>query len=77
MRPLRILAGLMAASWVGASAAQPVLEEEDLALAYGDKNFVSIATGTRQPVRKAPSAATVISAEDIANILEGIVLKYA
>lgn len=68
MRQLRILVGLMAASWVGASAAQPVLEEEDLALAYGDKNFVSIATGTRQPVRKAPSAATVISAEDIASM---------
>lgn len=68
MCPQRILAGLLAASWVGASAAQPALEEEDLALAYGDKNFVSIATGTRQPVRKAPSTATVITAEDIANI---------
>ncbi|HLO61348.1 MAG TPA: TonB-dependent receptor, partial [Azonexus sp.] len=68
MSPLRILAGLLAASCVGASAAEPAMEEEDLALAYGDKNFVSIATGTRQPVRKAPSTATVITAEDIANI---------
>ncbi|MBL8404162.1 MAG: TonB-dependent receptor [Dechloromonas sp.] len=68
MRRLRILAGLLAASWVGPSVAQTVVEEEDLALAYGDKNFVSIATGTRQLVRKAPSTATVITAEDIANI---------
>ena len=44
------------------------LEEEDLALAYGDRNFVSIATGTRQLARKAPSTATVITADDIASI---------
>lgn len=62
------LTGILAASWIGAAIAQPALEEEDLALAYGDKNFVSIATGTRQPVRKAPSVATVITADDIANI---------
>ncbi|HXE37482.1 MAG TPA: TonB-dependent receptor plug domain-containing protein, partial [Azonexus sp.] len=64
----RMLLGLMAASWVSASVAQLSTEEEDLALAYGDKSFVSIATGTRQLVSKAPSAATVITAEDIANI---------
>jgi iron complex outermembrane receptor protein len=46
--------------------AQFAVEEEDLALAYGDKQFVSIATGTRQAIRKAPSTATVITAEDIA-----------
>lgn len=63
-----MLTCILTASWVSTSVAQPALEEEDLALAYGDKNFVSIATGTRQPVRKAPSAATVITAEDIANI---------
>lgn len=40
-------------------------EEEDLALAYGDKSFVSIATGARQPVTRAPAVATVITAEDI------------
>lgn len=64
----RVLTCILTASWVSTSVAQPVVEEEDLALAYGDKNFVSIATGTRQLVRKAPSAATVISAEDIANM---------
>jgi len=40
-------------------------DEKELALAYGDKNFVSIATGTKQLLRKAPSAATVIKADDI------------
>lgn len=41
------------------------LEEEDLALAYGDKEFVSIATGTKQPLRRAPSVTSVVTAEDI------------
>ena len=41
-------------------------EEEDLTLAYGDKSFVSIATGNKQPIARAPSVATVITAEDIA-----------
>ncbi|MGE5469106.1 MAG: TonB-dependent receptor plug domain-containing protein [Ignavibacteria bacterium] len=40
-------------------------EEEDLAMAYGDKSFVTIATGTRVPVNRAPAVATVITAEDI------------
>ncbi|MEE8429544.1 MAG: TonB-dependent receptor [Gammaproteobacteria bacterium] len=41
------------------------IEEEDLAWAYGDKDFVSIATGSQQPIAKAPAVATVITAEDI------------
>jgi outer membrane receptor protein involved in Fe transport len=40
----------------------------DLALAYGDKDTVRIATGTLQPLRRAPAVATVITAEDIAAI---------
>lgn len=44
--------------------AQPS-EEEDLSLIYGDKATVSIATGSQQPISKAPSVATVITAEDI------------
>jgi outer membrane receptor for ferrienterochelin and colicins len=43
-------------------------EEEELALAYGDKSFVSIATGSRQPIARAPSVASVVTAEDIAAI---------
>jgi iron complex outermembrane receptor protein len=40
-------------------------EEEDLALAYGDQSTVSIATGSSQPIRRAPSVATVITSRDI------------
>jgi outer membrane receptor for ferrienterochelin and colicins len=43
-------------------------EEDELSLAYGDKSFVTIATGTRQPIARAPSVASVITAEDIAAI---------
>ena len=46
--------------------ASSVTEEEELALAYGDKSTISIATGTRQALRRAPAVATVITAEDIA-----------
>lgn len=41
-------------------------DEEELVLAYGDKATVSIATGSPQTLRRAPSVATVITAEDIA-----------
>ncbi len=41
------------------------LEEEDIALAFGDKETISIATGTKQTVRRAPSVTSVITAEDI------------
>jgi outer membrane receptor for ferrienterochelin and colicins len=43
-------------------------QEDELALAYGDKSFVTIATGTKQPIARAPSVATVITSEDIAAI---------
>jgi len=43
-------------------------DEEDLASIYGDKSTVSIATGSQQPLRRAPSVTTVITAEDIAAI---------
>jgi iron complex outermembrane receptor protein len=43
-------------------------DEEELALVYGDKSTISIATGSQQPLRRAPSVATVITAEDIAAI---------
>lgn len=48
------------------ASAQAVSEEEELALAYGDKPTVSIATGSQQPLRRAPAVATVITAQDIA-----------
>ncbi len=41
---------------------------EDLVLLYGDKANISLATGSQQPLRRAPAVATVITAEDIAAI---------
>ncbi|MFZ2269553.1 MAG: TonB-dependent receptor [Azonexus sp.] len=64
----RFLVASVISAWTGLLCAQPILEEDDLAQAYGDKNFVSIATGTKQLLSKAPSAATVITAEDIASM---------
>ena len=52
-------------NWTGIAFAQAT-EEEELSLSYGDKSFVSIATGSQQPIARAPSAATLITAQDIA-----------
>jgi len=41
-------------------------DEEDLALIYGDKSTVSIATGSQVAVRRAPAVASVITSQDIA-----------
>lgn len=41
-------------------------DEEDLAMVYGDKSTISIATGNQQSLRRAPAVATVITAQDIA-----------
>jgi len=61
---------MIAASLLALYAATPALadniDEEDLALAYGDKTTISLATGSRQSLRRAPAVATVITAEDIA-----------
>lgn len=50
------------------SGAATELIEEDVALAYGDDVTVSIATGSKQSLRRAPAVATVITAEDIADM---------
>lgn len=50
------------------TTAVPALASEDeaeLARAYGDQEFVMIATGASLPIAKAPSVASVITAEDI------------
>jgi outer membrane receptor for ferrienterochelin and colicins len=48
--------------------------EEDLLLSFGEEEFLSIATGQKQLIAKAPAVASVITAEDIeargANTLE-------
>jgi len=64
----RLTAAALAVAWSAGAHAAPQSEEEELALAYGDKSFVSIASGTRQPIARAPSVATVVTAEDIAAI---------
>jgi iron complex outermembrane receptor protein len=53
-------------AWSCAACSQALSDEEDLALVFGDKSTVSLATGSAQALRRAPSVATVITAEDIA-----------
>lgn len=61
---IRLFSALMVFAWAGSAPAQSP-EEEDLALVYGDKSTISLATGSQQPVARAPSVATVITAQDI------------
>jgi iron complex outermembrane receptor protein len=57
---------LLMLGWAGIACALPqTSEEEQLAMVYGDKANVSIATGSQQTLRRAPAVATVITAEDI------------
>jgi len=48
-----------------AAAAQQNADEDDLVLSYGNKAFVSIATGSQQDISRAPAVASVITAQDI------------
>ncbi|MFA7239542.1 MAG: TonB-dependent receptor [Sulfuricellaceae bacterium] len=59
------LSALLALAWATSATAQVSEEEEELALVYGDKATISIATGSKQDLRRAPAVATVITAEDI------------
>lgn len=56
---------LLALVWSCTAAAQSS-EEEDLALVYGDNATITIVTGSQQAITRAPAAATVITARDIA-----------
>lgn len=51
----------------GADPAEPLLVayNDGLAELYGDEEFVSIATGSKKPITRAPAVASVITAEDI------------
>src|SRR5690606_22999611 len=40
-------------------------DEEMLLGIYGDEDFITIATGTVQPLAKAPAVASIITADDI------------
>jgi len=61
----RTLYILLALAWSGTAAAE-LSEEEELALIYGDKATISLATGSQQPIARAPAVATAITAQDIA-----------
>jgi iron complex outermembrane receptor protein len=63
-RPAELVCALVCFAWIVTPFAQ-IPEDEDLLLAYGDKSFVTIATGARVPVTRAPAVASVITAEDI------------
>jgi outer membrane receptor for ferrienterochelin and colicins len=64
---LRALCACVLLAWAGTSAAANVAEDEaELAAIYGDKEFISLATGSKQRVTRAPAVATVITAQDIA-----------
>ncbi len=60
--PHPLLLALLLAAVCPAARGQ---SDPDLALAYGDREMVSIATGGATPIAKAPSVASVITAEDI------------
>jgi outer membrane cobalamin receptor len=63
-----LLVALALAAWhpLAVSAEQP--EDEDMALYGMDRSAISLATGSAQPLRRAPAVASVITAEDIAAI---------
>ena len=50
---------------VGKTQAEGTGDEEALLLLYGDTEMISIATGSQQPISKAPAVATVVTANDI------------
>lgn len=64
-RPCVSLCALLAVSG-SAFASSP--EEDSLTRAFGDEDFISIATGYRQPISLAPAVASVITADDIKRI---------
>ncbi|MFO1380454.1 MAG: TonB-dependent receptor [Chitinivorax sp.] len=66
---LRAISACLLLAWAGSSAAASLTEDEmELAMVYGDKDSFSLATGSKQTVRRAPAVTTVITAEDIAAI---------
>lgn len=60
----RKLCALLALAWSGTAAAE-LTEEEELALVYGDKATISLATGSRQPIAHAPAVTSAITAQEI------------
>ncbi|MGH8644336.1 MAG: TonB-dependent receptor plug domain-containing protein [Gammaproteobacteria bacterium] len=67
MKPLKRTLAMLLALIVSSlrSNAQAVSDEEALLQVYGDEELITIATGKKQPVSKAPAVTTVITADDI------------
>lgn len=62
----RVLLSLLLGSLpLCALAAPSGVDEEALLMLYGDEEMISIATGSRQPIAKAPAVATVITSDEI------------
>lgn len=68
MKAFATTAVLMACAVCSSAYAQAVNEEEALMWAFGNEDFISIATGQWQPIAQAPAVASVITAEDIKRI---------
>ncbi|MEW9898629.1 TonB-dependent receptor [Chitinivorax sp. PXF-14] len=62
-RPTTLFACLLL-GWLGTATAAES-DEEDLALAFGDTASISLATGSKQTLRRAPAVASVITADEI------------
>ncbi len=62
--PVEVAFGVVMLACASAAVSQETSEEQLLQL-YGDKGAISIATGSLQPLGRAPTVATVITAEDI------------
>lgn len=60
-----MFAMLSTSSTAGESDAASAMYDGEMSGLYGEEDFLSIATGSRQLISKAPSTATVITAEDI------------
>ena len=60
----QILCVFLALTWFNQAIAL-TSDEEDLARVYGDQSSISIATGSKQTLRSAPSVASVITTEEI------------
>ena len=63
---LALIAALTLPLAVAQAYADPVTDDDELALLYGAADSVSIATGSLQELRRAPAVASVITAADIA-----------
>lgn len=62
---LLLLAAHVAVTQAAHSETNALSDEEALLRVYGDEEMISITTGNRKPIAKAPAVATIITADDI------------